>query len=308
MMECKDFIMKSASDGLPLSGFYVKADGDIRGIVQLVHGMAEHKERYLEFMQYLAKQGYLCVMLDHRGHGKSVKNKNDLGYFYDRHGSSIVEDAHQLTAALKEKVPHVPFILFGHSMGSLVVRAFAKRYDQDIDALIVCGSPSRNPMAKLALVMVHLMERFKGDHYRSSLIHNMAFSSYPKRFKETGSENVWLSANQNNVREYDADDGCGFVFTLNGFENLFHLMVDVYDDQGWNMHHKDLPILFIAGRDDPCIDTEKKFEEAYGFMKKCGYRRVDHHLFDGMRHEILNEDDKMDVYRFIQEWIQSQNL
>ena len=303
MSKEKTFIMHSACDGLALSGVYVEPMKELRGVVQLVHGMSEHKERYLDFMEFLASNGYACVMIDHRGHGKSVKSTTDLGYFYDTQGKYIVEDAHQLTLKIKETVQHVPIILFGHSMGSLVVRSYIKSYDNDIDALIVCGSPSRNPMAKLALSLVSVMKKIKGEHHRSKLMQKLAFSSYAKRFQESYSENCWLSSSRRNVEAYDKNPLCGFVFTLNGFENLFHLMTRVYDKQGWSMQHPALPILFVAGEDDPCIDTSEKFKEAYEMLMSCGYQQVEHHLFAHMRHEILNEDEHQQVYDYLLTWI-----
>lgn len=296
------FIMKSTSDHLELSGVYMKTQGNTRGVVQLVHGMSEYKERYLDFMRYLAIKGFDSVMTDHRGHGGSVRKKDDLGYFYEESGKYIVEDAHQLTLEIRKRTT-APIILFGHSMGSLVVRSYIKSYDKDIDALIVCGSPSKNPMAKMALTLVNVMEKFKGEYHRSALIQRLAFSSYPKRFNETYSENCWLSANSENVKAYDQDPLCGFVFTLNGFKNLFHLMIRVYDPNGWTMQHKNLPILFIAGEDDPCIDTKEKFQAAYELLKTCGYENIKHHLFSGMRHEILYEDNRKDVYEYIGKWL-----
>ena len=134
----------SKSDGLPLSvaKFAPDTDAEIKGIVQISHGMAEHKERYFPFMEYLVSKGYAAVINDHRGHGASVKSKDDLGYFYDESGRFIMEDLHQITQDIKEHLPGKPVYLFGHSMGSMVVRDYIKKYDDQIEKLIVCGSPS----------------------------------------------------------------------------------------------------------------------------------------------------------------------
>lgn len=304
MLPCKTFWLSSTCDHLQLSGAYVMPSCPPIAMVQLVHGMAEHKERYYPFMYELAKNGYGCVILDQRGHGGSVKTQDDLGYFYDATAHYIIEDNHQLTLAIKEKLPQIPVILFGHSMGSLVVRGYAKRYDEDIDGLIVCGSPSKNPMAKSARLLVKAMCLFKGDHYRSKWIHHLAFASYAKRFKETYSENVWLSKKRSNVEAYDGDPACGFIFTLNGFLNLFTLMSDAYDTHGYRMHAPQLPILFVAGSEDPCMDNVKKFHAAVKTMASCGYLHIQQHLFQGLRHEILQEDTKEDVYAYIIDWIQ----
>lgn len=165
---------------------------EIKGIIQISHGMAEHKERYIPFMNYMANAGFVSVIHDHRGHGESIKNKEDLGYFYDTK-IMIVEDLHQVTLYIKDKYPKLLIILFGHSMGSMVVRVYLKDYDKDINALIVCGSPSKNNGAKVALSLIKFMELFHKDTYRSKFINYLAFHNYNKDF-ESNSSNSWLTS------------------------------------------------------------------------------------------------------------------
>ena len=135
----------SEADALEISVLCLMPEAGVhpRAIVQLVHGMSEYKERYIPFMEYLTSKGYISVIHDHRGHGKSVKDEADLGYFYDNSGKAIIEDVHQVTTWMKERYgKELPYHLFGHSMGSLVVRCYLKKYDNELDSLIVCGSPS----------------------------------------------------------------------------------------------------------------------------------------------------------------------
>lgn len=296
MTKIQEFTFTSNQDQWIISAIKVVPDTPIIGVIQLVHGMSEHKERYIPFMKYLAQHGYICVMHDHRGHGKSVSSNNDLGYFHDKNGEYLIEDIHQLSMLLKGEYPNLPFFLFGHSMGSLLVRCYCKRYDEDIDALVVCGSPSENKAAKAGKMLVKAMEKVKGEHYRSSLIQHIAFSANNKAFKDEHDENAWLCSDASVVKAYNEDPLCGFIFTLNGFENLFTIMMDVYDTDGWVMKHKALPIRFIAGSKDPCIIDEAKFKQAAGFMKERGYIDVSARLFENKRHEILNEDIKDEVY------------
>mgnify|MGYP000113940991 FL=1 len=147
----KTVYLTSKQDGLKLHVLLMEPEQSPKGIVQICHGMAEHKERYEPLMQMLCNNGYISVIHDHRGHGKSVKNASDLGYFYDDSGKAIIEDAHQVTTWMKERYgEELPYHLFGHSMGSLVVRCYLKKYDDELDSLIVCGSPSENKAAKAA--------------------------------------------------------------------------------------------------------------------------------------------------------------
>lgn len=294
----------SKCDGLPLSAAIFRPETETKGVVQISHGMAEHKERYFPFMEYLASQGYASVINDHRGHGDSIREKEDLGYFYDDTGTYIIEDLHQITQYIKEVFPKKPAYLFGHSMGSLAVRKYIKKYDNAIDKLIVCGSPSKNPLAGVALTLAKIEEIFKGDKHRSSFIHNLAFGAYTKGIENPVSDNAWLSVNRDNVICYDNDPLCGYVFTLNGFRNLFILLKDVYSASDWTLKNANLPVFFIAGSDDPVIVSEIKWNESCEFLKKIGYNNVKRKLYQGLRHEILNEDIKEEIFDDIVKFVE----
>ncbi|AEE17732.1 alpha/beta fold hydrolase [Treponema brennaborense] len=302
-MERKDFSVQSEFDGLPLHVAVMLPDSEIRGVVQISHGMAEFKERYFEFMEYVTAAGFVTAVHDHRGHGESVKDKADLGYFYDTTGSAIVDDVHQITLELKRRYPQKPFVLFGHSMGSLVARSYLKKYDADIDKLVICGAPGKNPFAGVALALSGLLTALKGSRHRSALLQNLAFGSYNGKVGEKGPENAWICADPAVVDAYNASELCGFTFTLNGFRNLFLLMKTVYSPCGWELRNAPLPILFIAGRNDPVILGERAWLRAQDFLRRVGYGNVRGILYDGMRHEILNEKDRKTVFADVLSWI-----
>lgn len=273
------------------------------GIIQISHGMCEHKERYFDFMEAMCQQGYLCLIHDHRGHGKSVYSNDDLGYFYQDGHIGIVEDVHQLTLWIRQQYPKLPLYLFGHSMGSLIVRCYCQKYDQDIDGLIVCGSPSNNPLAGVGIQLTKLYSKFKGDHYRPQLIQKMSFGAFQKNFEKT--PNSWICSNQHVVSEYNQDPLCHFTFTANGFFSLFQLVKRTYDQQAYQLSNPHLPIHFVAGEKDPCIISIDQFHNAVDLMKKSGYQHVTSHLFKNMRHEILNETDHIIVYQHLIDIIKS---
>lgn len=292
----EEFSIKSNFDGLEL-GVSLRVPEHPQGILQLVHGMAEHRERYHDFMDYCAKQGLIVLIHDHRGHGASVKSSDDYGYF-GKHGvEAIIQDVHQMTAYLRERFPGLPLTLFGHSMGSLVVRCYTQEYDQDIDGLIVCGSPSKRVGAGAGRMVAKLLQVFRGSHYRSDFVNRLAFGGYNKKFPEATSPNSWIVSDPAVVEAYDADERDGFVFTLAGFETLFGLIKRAYRKSGWRLAHPDLPIFFIAGEDDPCIISPADFAKAVNFMRDRGYQRVTSKLYPHMRHEILNEVGKTEVWQ-----------
>ena len=299
------FSLRSAYDELDLSVLAISPETSPKAVVQFAHGMCEYKERYVPFMEFLCSQGYACIIHDHRGHGASVKSEEDLGYFYSGGYEAVVSDVLTVNKHAKTMFPGCPVYLFGHSMGSLAVRSFTKRYDNRIDGLIVCGSPSRNPAAGAGKMLAKIIASFKGDRHRPSLIQKIAFDGFNKRFSSEG-PNAWLSTEKENVRSYNADPLCGYCFTGNGFMGLFDLMMDTYSSDGWKIVNPQLPIHFIAGSDDPCITSLKDFEAAVGHMKAMGYSNVTAKTYDGLRHEILNEIGReivwQDVVSAFEKW------
>lgn len=300
--------LKSKCDGLELGiTITLPEEGQVvKGIFQISHGMAEHRKRYLPFMEVLSNNGYICIINDHRGHGQSIKEEQDLGYFYDKTANYIVEDLHQVTKYIKKEYPDLPVYLFGHSMGSLVVRCYLKQYDDEIDKLIVCGSPSNNKLAGIGITVSKIIQLFKGEKYRSILMQKLTFSSYSKKFKEEKKEqNCWISDSKQNKQEYNKDKNCGFIFTLNGFQNLYKLVQKTYSEKEWEKKNLELPIFFIAGDKDPVIGGIAKWIEAYEFLQNTiGYINISHKLYKDKRHELLNEDIKYKVYQDILNWIE----
>ena len=284
-----------APDGLRLAAA-LQAPETPQAILVLVHGMAEHKERYFPFMTFLSELGFACLITDLRGHGATVADKADLGHFDKKGDRLLVEDTLAVVRYAKELYPGKKVFLMGHSMGSLIVRCFIKRYDSEIDGLVVCGSPSRNGAAGMGILLTRIIGLFKGKRYRSKFLENMATGGYNKKFAQEGT-NAWLSTNKANVQAYNNDTLCGFPFTVLGYQGLLGLMEDTYDVDDWNVTRPELPIHFIAGADDPCIVNIQRFSEAVSFIRARGYRTVTSKVYPGLRHEILNEIGKEDVWR-----------
>lgn len=299
----QNYKIKSKQDGLELGMTVIVPEvKKLKGIIQLSHGMSEYRLRYMDFMQYMADLGYLMVIHDHRGHGESIKEKKDYGYFYEDGANAIALDLNQVVDEIKNRYPETPYYLFSHSMGTLVARKFIQTYDDKIDALILCGPPTENKMAGLGKVVVKILELFYGDHYRSKFVQKMAFGKYGKKFKGTTNPS-WLCSNLEEVKKYVKHEACGFIFTLNGFYNLFTLIQDVYKKE-YQCHNPELPILMIAGSDDPVIQSEHAFMKTKVFLESQGYHNIQTKLYPGKRHELLNEDNKREIYQDILNFIE----
>lgn len=303
----KEFRFFSDVDNLEIDCMAVIPEGKIKGVVQLVHGMCEYKERYCDFMKYLAEKGFLCVIHDHRGHGKSVETDEDLGYFYEGGSEALVEDIHQLTEIVKEHLNQqtkMPYILLGHSMGSLAVRCYIKKYDKDIDKLIVVGSPSKPAGTAFGLKIAKMIDRIRGGHAHSKLLDYMVINSpYEKRFRSEGLLHAWVCSDREVVERYNQDSHCNYCFTVNGYLELIKLMRQTYDTEGWRVENPEMPILFLSGRDDPCNISPEQYGKSVRFLRDRGYRHVKAVLYREMRHEVLNEKDKKWVYKHIYDFI-----
>ncbi len=299
-MKTQKITLKSKIDNLELECLLTIPDTEIKGIIQLAHGMNEHKERYTKFIEYFAQNGYVCIINDHRGHGKSIKNQEDLGYFYDSKAEAVIEDLYQITEYIKERFPNKKIILFGHSMGSMIVRKYIAKYDDKIDGLIVCGSPSENKSAKLGLVLIKIAELFKGEKYRSKTLKKLMFGGFGKKNEMT---NSWICTNKEVVEKYNKDELCIYDYTLNGLENIVRLMIDIYNPKIYKKNNLKLPIYFIAGSDDPVITSIEDWNNAQKFLEKQGYQNISGTLYENMRHEILNEVQNEMVYNDILIWI-----
>ena len=146
----------------------------------------------------------------------------------------------------------------------------------------------------------------RGGRHHSGFLQKLSFGSFNKKFGKTQSENSWISSSDEEVEAYDGDPQCGFVFTANGFRNLYKLMQNTYSKKGWEMHHPKLPVYFISGGDDPCLISEEKFRKTVAFLKERGYENVTFKLYPGKRHEILNEDVRPQVFSDIKAFCEAQ--
>ena len=301
----------SGTDGLPLSVLRIESNevSPIKGIVQIVHGMCEHKERYVEFMKFLASNGFVTVIHDHRGHGESIRSSGDLGYMYEGGYKAMVEDIHEITVETKKYVSdelgfmNIPYILMGHSMGSLAVRCYIKKYDYEIDKLCVLGCPSKMGGVNAGLLLIRLLKLIKGEKGLSKIMDYLITDSRLKSKFISDGPVGWLCSDPEVGRKYLEDPLCRFRFTLNGYENMLRLLLWTYSKDGYVLKNPGLKVKFFSGKDDPCAISYKNLREAMLLIKHSGYKNVSGKMYKGMRHEILNERENARVYRDILDFI-----
>ncbi len=293
-MHTETFTLISNADGLTLHGLLVAPDDGAKGVIQILHGMCEYKERYQEFMEFFASHGFVVVCHDQRGHGDSVRQESDLGYFYDTKAQAIVQDAAQVTGWIKERYPDLPITLFGHSMGSMVARCYLQEYDTLVDKAIICGSPAKNPMVGIAIGLTKTIALLRGKRHRCKTLSYLSTGRGNHQFPGEG-KGAWLSKNRENIDAFHANPKGNKRFTCNGYENLFRLMKNTYEPKLYKTQNPSLPIHFVSGSEDTVLGGEKNFDKAVDFMKKVGYQNVSGKLYAGLRHEIHNEIENKQV-------------
>ncbi len=274
---------------------------EVKAIFQITHGMAEHGERYAEFAKVLCEHGYAVFADDHIGHGKSVASDDDLGYFGEKDGwMDFITDCRSLTDIAREEYPGKPLVFFGHSMGSFIARNYTAKYN-DVQAAIYCGTSGKNPAAGIAIKLAAFVAKSKGSRYRSHFIDKLAFGTYNKKFDDVQTPFDWLTRDREQVQKYIDDKYCGFLFTAVGYRDLFSVLNSVSGSDWYQQLSTEFPVLVVSGSMDPVGDYSKGVEQVADDLKATGHN-VTLKLFEGGRHEILNETNREEVENYIADW------
>lgn len=290
--------LRSRYDDLDISVLVVSPEGQTHAVIQFSHGMCGCKERYLPVMEYMAEKGVACVAGDHRGHGASIKSEKDLGYMYSGGFRALVDDMRLITTWAHDEYPDVPLYLLGHSMGSMAARIYAKEDDSQIDGLVICGSPSWNWMSHIGRGLTWLLCNVGLSRYRMTLSQRVTSRKYNQHFSSEG-ELAWTCSNAEARKSFAANPLCNFALTANGSNNLMNMMYETYRVGPWAVTKPEMPVLFISGEDDPVMVTEDRFHQSAQNLCDRGYHNVTSAIYSGMRHEVLNETGKEEVWNDI---------
>ena len=298
-----DFYYESQC-GSRIHGCRWTPDGEIKAIVQFVHGIVEHMERYGDFAEFLNSHGILVVGQDHMGHGLSVTEKTPKGCFSGG-WFGAAEDTHKLMRDTMAEFPGVPYILFGHSMGSFIARTILAKYpDSGISGAIICGTGwQKNAVVKAGKALAELICRTKGENHPSKVLNQVAFGAYNHKIEHPRTTIDWLSRDKKVVDAYLADPLCGFVASAGLMRDMMEGFGYIQDPQSLVGMNVDLPVYFIAGDADPVGDYGKGVRYAAEMFKEAGMKQVDVKLYPLCRHEIHNELNKTEVYADVLKWI-----
>jgi alpha-beta hydrolase superfamily lysophospholipase len=277
---------------------------EARAVVQISHGMCEYSGRYAPYAEHLTGQGYIVAGNDHIGHGLSAASPDDLGYIPPEDGPELlVADLHSMTLLLKERYPGKPVVLLGHSMGSFIARYYLSLHAEELEGAVIMGTAGPGAPTGLAAFIASAVGSAKGERHRSKLLTSLAFGSYNKHCAKEEGPFAWLSTDAENVRRYEADPLCGFMFTVAGFKALFSLLGFVNGPDWPKTVPTDLPVLLISGEDDPVGAYGKGVKKVASMLGGEGVKHLTVKLFRGDRHEILNETDRAEVWAYIDRWL-----
>lgn len=274
--------------------------------ILIIHGMAEHRFRYKNFIDILFQNQYSVFAIDLRGHGESLI-ENKKGFFAKTDGYlKNIEDIKGIIDLIHEKYPN-KLILLGHSMGSLFARAVLRNYPHACDALILSGSPYPPKGSFILRKFLYLPAKFFPKS-ESRIIYRFMNYGFNKHISDPQSNCDWLSFDQNNVQKYIQDPLCNFPFTLSAYYDLFSLMKLVYQDN-WLKVDSLMPIHFIIGAFDPCADFKNDgFNQAITKLRETGYHNITSKIYPNSRHELLNDQEKAAVTSDLIAYIKSLEL
>lgn len=260
-----------------------------KGNVVIVHGMGEYSFRYNEFALFLNENGYDVYALDHLGHGLNCPNKEGLGIWPRDGFDRCVDNVHILVESLKKENPNT--MIFAHSMGSFMAQLFISKYSGSVRKVVLCGSSGPSALYKAGAIAAKVVGFFSNKNKPSKFMTNMSFGSYNKKYEDVRTEFDWLSVNRENVDKYIKDDYCGFTQSVMFYISFTENLAKIHKNKMLKAISKGQQLLLIAGDEDPVGNYGESVEDLHDIYSDLG---LDSSLilYEGLRHEILNEDEK----------------
>lgn len=306
-MICREFSFPSATGVCEISACAYLPETEIRKVLVIHHGMAEHRERYMPFITFLCGRGIAVYMHDMANHGKSNRNTAETGWFGEKDGwKKLIEDYRTVVLRARKENPGKKLIVMGHSMGSFLCRLYTAQYPGDgFDGAIFMGTGGANKAAGVGILAARTIGSIKGKKFKSSLLNSMAFGTYNKRFEgRTGFD--WLTRDTAIVDQYIADPYCGYLFTVQGMADLVSANAASNAPEWYGRVPKNLPILLVSGAEDPVGDYGAGVKSVAELLKDSGHSRVTLKLYPGCRHEVLNETNRREVMEDLLAWMEKE--
>jgi alpha-beta hydrolase superfamily lysophospholipase len=282
-------------------------DGDIKAVIQIAHGMAEHGARYGRLAACLNAEGFAVYANDHRGHGRSIASGQQLGHMADEDcWNKAVDDLDLLNAEIRKRHTNTPIILLGHSMGSFLTQSYLRKYGDNITAAAL--SASNGPpgaLGKIAQLIIRLEKLRLGKEGHSTLMAAMTFKAFNKEFKPNRTEFDWLSRDQGEVDKYVADPLCGYECSVASWQGMLDALTIIASDQALEEMDKTKAIYVISGTDDPVGEKSKGVQRLLAAYQKHGFEKITEKFYLEARHELFNETNRDEVSNDFIAWIKT---
>ena len=280
-------------------------EGSPRGVVQIVHGVAEHIGRYDPVARFLASHGYVVCGEDHLGHGLTAGGK--FGYFGPKNGWDLVaRDVRRLRELEGEKYPTLPYVILGHSMGSFLTRTYLIRWPGTVSAAVLSGTGQESPAAVASgKALSAALCRTKGPDYVSRRLNDLPFGSYNRAFKPNRTTSDWISRDGAAVDAYLADPLCGFLITAAMFRDMMGGLQFIADKSNLARMNRDTPVYFLSGDKDPVGSMGAGVRKVEAMFRSAGCKDVTVKLYPGGRHEMFNEINRQEVFDDLLAWLES---
>ena len=305
MPSFQDFYFQSSTGRTSIHALKCVPDSKPRAVVQIAHGIAEHIDRYRPFMEFLADNGFVVAGNDHLGHGKSIRVPEEQGFFAEKDGWwRVVDDMDKLHDIMSNEYPELPYVLFGHSMGSFLTRTYLIKHPDKYDGVILSGTGHQSPALVLGgNAAASVMAKLNGAMGDGAKLDSLAFGTYLNKIENPRTKFDWLSRDTEQVDKYIADPLCGFVGKIGLYRDMMQGIKFITDKKNIAQMNMEKPVYFMSGDGDPVGDYGKGVERAYKAFCDAGLHDVFMRLYPGGRHEMLNETNKEQVYQDILNWL-----
>lgn len=301
-----EFSLKS-SENINIVTYRYSLEIQAKAVLVIVHGMAEHAQRYDRFSSYLNTLGIVTYAYDQRGHGKTAGSVDNLGFFSENNGwQKVVDDLHSVVTYAKEENPGLKIFILGHSMGSFVSRTYITQYSEYIDGAILSGTAgSAGLLGKIGIALTSIISGIKGKRSLSPLMDKMSFGDFNKSFKPNRTQFDWLSRDEAEVDKYINDPYCGTIFSIGFFNDMMKGLEYVNCKKNAQKIRKDIPMYLFSGSKDPVSKNATQIQGVFDMYKSSGINDISMKIYPEARHEMLNETNREEVFEDIKNWLES---
>ncbi len=276
----------------------------IKAVVHIIHGMGEHAERYKDFAKFLTGSGFAVYASDQRGHGKTAGSADRLGHFADNGGWGLVlKDLKTINSIIANRYPGKPVFIFGHSAGSFLAADIVMTEPENIRGVVLASTmASPGPIGKLGIIVANLIIRKNGPKAKSPFHKKMTFDKYNNYFKPVRTPSDWTNRDEKAVDAMLADPYCYSLFSAAFYLELIRATYRVNDIKNIRNIPDKMPVFIISGTHCALGAFGRGTVKVYRTYLKAGLKNIEMKLYEGARHELVNEINRLEVYEDIKNW------